>query len=410
MSRRLWSPAAGNPYVGDDPSFEADLAAPDQPDVPSAVHPDATEVARPDATRLTRPDATEVVRPDTTRTVRPDATHMAQPDATAVSHQGRTSVVPNGDARAGHGPSTPSDPGATQVRPQGSPRFVSAKTGRGVAVESQEPVDATAVHSRRVSTAPVRDAAFVSSAEAARAALDGRGTGPDDAYFGGAASRGPRVPEPVARAWSRGLKAPVDRRRLRFWRWFRTIPIMVMVLMGIAAVVLSWLPGTTLRHWLYPVHYAEAITASAERHGVDPDLVCAVIKTESNWQPTAQSQAGAQGLMQLMPSTAQDLAARGYVDGSRYPADDLTDPTVNIEYGSAYLAYLVGATGSVDEAIAAYNAGPGKAADWREVAQEVAGGDISAVIDYPETRAYLARVTSALDEYQTLYPDGLVDD
>lgn len=178
-----------------------------------------------------------------------------------------------------------------------------------------------------------------------------------------------------------------------------------MVVMGLMAAGLSLLPGTAVRHWLFPVHYAQAVQDSAERYGVDPALVAAVIKSESNWVSTARSGAGAEGLMQLMPSTAKELANRGIVDASAYDPDKLSDPAVNIEYGTAYLASLLRSTGSQDRAVAAYNAGPGAASSWDD-----GGSNFKDAIEYPETRLYLEKVTEAYEQYQKLYPDGLVDD
>ncbi|TGY62294.1 lytic transglycosylase domain-containing protein [Muricaecibacterium torontonense] len=175
--------------------------------------------------------------------------------------------------------------------------------------------------------------------------------------------------------------------------------------MAVASVALSHLSGATLRHWLYPVHYAQQITAQAERYGIDPTLVASVIKAESNWVPNAESSVGAQGLMQVMPETARDLARRGYVDSSRYDPTDLMDPETNIAYGTAYLASLMKATGSEERAIASYNAGPNAVSGW-----EGEGDSFSDAIQYPETRLYLEKVQSALDHYRELYPQGLQDD
>ena len=92
---------------------------------------------------------------------------------------------------------------------------------------------------------------------------------------------------------------------------------------------------------LYPIDYEAYVKQSSISHNLDPYLVCAVIKSDSNWDPEAESNQGAQGLMQLMPETAQDMIAKGLVDGSEYSAGDLNDPATNIEFGCAYLSYLL---------------------------------------------------------------------
>ena len=93
--------------------------------------------------------------------------------------------------------------------------------------------------------------------------------------------------------------------------------------------------------------FAGIVAAAAERHGVDPDLVHAVIAVESGYRATAQSPAGAQGLMQLMPGTQRDLGVA-----------DAFDPRQNVDPGVAYLRRLTDEFWTV-LALAAYNAGPG---------------------------------------------------
>ncbi len=193
------------------------------------------------------------------------------------------------------------------------------------------------------------------------------------------------------------LDAPV-----RFWRWFRTIPIMAMLLVAALTFGAANLPNTLVRRFLLPVDHQEQILASSERHGVDPLLVCAIIKCESNWNDAAVSEAGAIGLMQLMPSTSAELADYGVVDSWSYDPANLTDPGTNIEYGCAYLGQLQSQLGSTDEVIAAYNAGPGSVAEWLS-----SGGDIADVIAYPETLLYLKSVESTYDRYQQLYTGTL---
>lgn len=112
------------------------------------------------------------------------------------------------------------------------------------------------------------------------------------------------------------------------------------------------------------------VDEQAKRHNVDPQLVKAVIRAESNWNPDAVSPKGALGLMQLMPSTAALLGV-----------SNAFDPFENIDGGVRYLKYLIGRfNGNLILALAAYNAGPGLV--------EKKG----AVPSIPETIAYVKRV------------------
>jgi soluble lytic murein transglycosylase-like protein len=98
--------------------------------------------------------------------------------------------------------------------------------------------------------------------------------------------------------------------------------------------------------------FAAMIEMVALKHGIDPALVHAVVQAESNYRATAQSQVGARGLMQVMPSTARDLGVRS--------AKMLFDPQANLEAGVKYLKFLLERfNGDLVNALAAYNAGPG---------------------------------------------------
>ena len=181
--------------------------------------------------------------------------------------------------------------------------------------------------------------------------------------------------------------------------------VVLALALVVAATFLIWemlTPASPANRLLYPVHHRQEILESARRHDVDTDLVCAVIKCESDWDEDAVSHVGAVGLMQVMRETAQDLVSMGAVDGEAYPLTDLSDPRVNIEYGCAYLGYLQKNLSRREEVIAAYNAGLGAVQGWLSD-----GGSIPEDIEYEETRTYLTRVLDALDEYRRNYPLGV---
>ena len=115
----------------------------------------------------------------------------------------------------------------------------------------------------------------------------------------------------------------------------------------------------------------QMVQETAQKHDVDPALVSAVISTESNWNTSALSRKGAQGLMQLVPETAQKLGVF-----------NAWDPQQNIDGGVRYLHMLLDRyNGDLPKALAAYNAGPSAVDRW--------GG----VPNYPETQEYVRKVT-----------------
>lgn len=188
------------------------------------------------------------------------------------------------------------------------------------------------------------------------------------------------------------------RRGVKLLTWYRVLPLIIVLLFGVISFEYSFGPSLVFKS-MYPLEYEDDITSSATEHGVDPYLVAAVIRSESSWDPQASSHQGAVGLMQLMPETAQDMIDKGLVDGARYSVDMLEDPAVNIEFGCAYLSYLLDYfNGVTDKAIAAYNAGMGNVDVWTQEDDLLHNA-----ITFPETQAYLVRVTMAQTRYQELY-------
>jgi len=174
------------------------------------------------------------------------------------------------------------------------------------------------------------------------------------------------------------------------------------IVIVLAAATFLYLRGpASWQRFYYPLSFSQQIADSSVRHEISPYLIAAVINAESKWKLDTRSAAGAIGLMQILPSTAEDLARTGKVDADRFPLESLSDPAVNIEYGTAYLRYLVNRYHEIETVLAAYNAGLRHADEWT-----AKGGDIRAAIEFPETKHYVLRVMRGKDRYTELYPDA----
>ena len=154
-----------------------------------------------------------------------------------------------------------------------------------------------------------------------------------------------------------------------------------------------------------PLAHEDAIRKQAQEKHLDPSLIAGVIYAESKFNDSTSS-AGALGLMQLLPSTADFIADRS--GGTAFTTEDLSTPDINIAYGSWYLRYLLDRYGG-DEvlALAAYNGGMGNVDRW--VAEARARGERLNVADipFPETQAYVQRVLDARREYRRTYASEL---
>jgi peptidoglycan lytic transglycosylase len=174
----------------------------------------------------------------------------------------------------------------------------------------------------------------------------------------------------------------------------RLIALAVAVLV-VGAVVVGWVV-TSEPAWYqrarYPLHYEQIVTAHAKNYGLDPALLAAVIYTESRFDADARSAAGAVGLMQLLPETAQGIATR--TGGDSFVVSDLLVPELNVRYGSWYLSNLLRRYGDERTALAAYHAGQGNVDEWRAA---------GVGIQFPETRSYVENVERAKRVYADAY-------
>lgn len=168
-----------------------------------------------------------------------------------------------------------------------------------------------------------------------------------------------------------------------------------------AIVAVSPLFDKAVKELSLPLRHEDVIRQQAQDKDLDPALIAAVIYAESRFIDQTSS-AGAEGLMQILPSTAHYIADLS--GGTAFESGDLATPQINIAYGSFYLRYLMDKYGEDPVlSLAAYNAGEGKVEEWRSSG----GGLTVAAIPFPETRAYVEKVLDARRDYRSQYPSEL---
>lgn len=152
---------------------------------------------------------------------------------------------------------------------------------------------------------------------------------------------------------------------------------------------------------IYPLNYREEILRASEEYDLEPEFICAIIHTESKFDSNAESVAGAQGLMQIMPETFMWISD---LKNESTSAEDVFIPRVSIDYGCYYLRYLTDNYGDCYTACAAYNAG-NIVSDWLSDPLYSTDGVTLYSIPFDETAEYVQRIRHAEQMYQKLYFD-----
>ena len=201
-------------------------------------------------------------------------------------------------------------------------------------------------------------------------------------------------------------RTPVGRRRAAARRRRRSLLVVAGVTLAIVAVVLALpLARKAVNELGLPLQYQAVIRQQAAQKHLDPALVAAVIYAETKFD-SRTSPAGAEGLMQILPQTAEYLAHRS--GATSFTTADLATPRVNIAYGSYYLRYLLDQYhGSTVLALAAYNGGEANVNSWVTKAHNHGDRFSIADIPFPETRAYVERVLQARRDYRRTYASQL---
>ena len=169
--------------------------------------------------------------------------------------------------------------------------------------------------------------------------------------------------------------------------------------------------GTNIpqRFWeiLFPLAYWDSIRSEAARRGHDPYLLASIIRQESGFEPTTVSNAGAVGLMQIMPEEASRIGEAGGIGA--VSRADLFDPAKNIAVGAAeYSQKLDRMAGNAVLAIAAYNAGEMAVGTWLEKTRVDDMDLFIEAIPYAETRLYVKTVSRNRFEYRRIYEGNAV--
>jgi soluble lytic murein transglycosylase len=179
--------------------------------------------------------------------------------------------------------------------------------------------------------------------------------------------------------------------------------------LGVGVVVAGVVAGSALglfgevdhaiQELTLPLHHEDVIRQQAAEKEVDAALIAAVIYAESKFADQTSS-AGARGLMQITPEAAKEIERLS--GGTTFKLDDLSDPEINIRYGTFLLRELLERFGRNEvAALAAYNAGPANVEKWGGAGLSVED------IPYPETRAYVEEVLDKRQAYRDKYPKEL---
>ena len=165
--------------------------------------------------------------------------------------------------------------------------------------------------------------------------------------------------------------------------------LLIVLVAIILIIIVAFCINKLMIKILYKKDYSEYVTKYSLAYEVDENLIYALIKAESNFEADVSSLKGAQGLMQLMYSTAEDVAKK---NGIELTEENILEPDININIGTKYIATLLEKYECVEIALAAYNAGSGNVDKWIKNGVIKADGSDIENIPFKETNNYVRKI------------------
>ena len=182
---------------------------------------------------------------------------------------------------------------------------------------------------------------------------------------------------------------------------FKVRKIILILTSVVIVLLIILLNFKNIQKLIYRQDYSEYVEKYAKEYNIDPLLIYAIIKAESNFNNDAVSSKGAAGLMQLMDETAEEVATNESIE---YVSNDsLHDPETNIRIGVKYFADLIAIFQNEAISLAAYNAGMGTVQGWIDDGIINADGSDIENIPYKETSNYVRKILRDYQMYLKIY-------
>ena len=206
-------------------------------------------------------------------------------------------------------------------------------------------------------------------------------------------------------AWVRAQQAQELRAEERFAALRGSITLMRRAYPQFLAAEGQTLPLDVLRI-IFPLDYWDLIEKYSKPMSLDPYLVSALMAQESTFTAEIRSSANARGLMQVMPSTGRMYARRMGI--RPFTTASLSQPETNVRIGIQHFKDLVDKFGGIHYALASYNAGEGRVAEWLKEYPDLPADEFIDSIPYSETQNYVKRILGTTEDYRRLYGTGLL--